>query len=156
MARNETSFKLGHRGKGGRPRGSFNRTTIEVREFARRLIEDPEYQASLRRRMIAGKAPQMEMLLFNHAYGKPVERHEVNAYARAAGPDDPELRSAEAGGQDHSGRSLKIVWRALRRRARERLRKIMGGLMDKLNEEGAKAKAAGELPSATTPAGMPA
>lgn len=156
MARNETSFKPGHKGMGGRPRGSVGKTTIEVREFARRLIEDPEYQASVRGRMIAGKAPQMEMLLFHHAYGKPVERHEVNAHVRAAGPDDPELRSAKTGGEDHSGRNLRIDGWQVTPEGAERLRKIMGGLMDKLNKEGAKAKAAGELPSTTTPAGMPA
>lgn len=156
MAKNERSFKPGHKGTGGRPKGSVGKTTIEVREFARRLIEDPEYQASLRRRMIAGKAPQMEMLFFNYAYGKPVERHEVNAYARAAGPDDPELRSAKTGGEDHNGRNLKIDGRQVTPEGAERLRKIMGGVIDKLNKEGAKAKAAGELPSTTTPAGMPA
>jgi len=44
MAKNRTSFKKDHKAMGGRPPGSLNRTTIEVRDFARRLIEDPKYQ----------------------------------------------------------------------------------------------------------------
>ena len=153
---------------GGRPPGSPNRTTLEVRELARHQIEDPEYQASLRRRMIAGKAPQMEMLLFHYAYGKPVERHEVTAYARAAGSDGSELRGSEAADEDHAGRNLKIHGgevppegrERLRRlvdgltpEGRERLRRIWGRLTENLNREAAKAKAAGELPSATPPPG---
>ena len=138
---------------GGRPPGSLNRTTLEVREFARHLIEDPEYQAGLRRRMIAGKAPQMEMLLFSYAYGKPVERHEVNAYARAAGPEGSERRGSEAAEEDHSGRNLKIHGVEITPEDRERIRRLMDRFRDRLKKEGAKAKAAGELPSATPPPG---
>lgn len=145
MARNSTTFKRGHKAMGGRPKGSLNRTTLEVREFARHQIEDPEYQASLRRRMIAGKAPQMEMLLFHYAYGKPVERHEVNAYARAAGPDGSGLRGSEAAEEDHSGRNLKIHGGEITPEDRERLRRLMDRLAKNLNSEGAKAKAAGEF-----------
>jgi len=139
---------------GGRPPGSLNSTTLEVREFARHLIEDPEYQASLRRRMIAGKAPQMEMLLFHYAYGKPVERHEVTASATAAGSDGSGLRGSEAA--DHSGRNLKIHGGEITPEDRERIRRLMGRLAKNLNREGTKAKAAGELPSAPTPPDMPA
>jgi hypothetical protein len=57
MARSSTSFKRGQKPMGGRPKGSLNRTTIEIREFARRLIEDPEYQAGLWQRVTEGKAP---------------------------------------------------------------------------------------------------
>jgi hypothetical protein len=140
MARNSTTFKPGHKAKGGRPPGSLSRRTIEVREFARRFIEDSEYQTSLRRRMIAGKAPQMEMLLFSYAYGKPVERHEVSAYAD----------------RDHSGRKLIIDGREVTQEGAERLRRLMAGIIDYSNKEGAKVRAAGELPNATTPPGMPA
>jgi hypothetical protein len=50
MAKNGTSFKAGPKARGGRPKGSRHRATIEIREFARRLIEDPAYQSGLRRR----------------------------------------------------------------------------------------------------------
>ncbi len=165
MGKRSTRFKRGHKPMGGRPKGSPNRTTLEGREFARRLIEDPEYQVSLRGRLIAGKAPQMEMLLFNHAYGKPVERHEVTADARGTGPDGAARRGPEAADEDHSGRNLKIYGGEITPEGRERLRRLMDGVRDKLNKEGAsippfwsssRAKAAGESPSATTPPDMPA
>ena len=74
MARNKTSFKPGHRGSGGRPKGARNRATLEIRALARSLVQDPTYLAALRRRLAAGKAGPMEVLLFNYAYGRPSER----------------------------------------------------------------------------------
>jgi hypothetical protein len=172
MARNVTTFKHGHGAMGGRPTGSLNRTTMEVRELARRLIEDPKYQASLRRRMIAGKAPHMETLLFAYAYGKPVERHEVTATARAAGADGAELRGSEAAEEDHSGTDLILYGGVVTQDGRERLRRLMAPFEEAaktpegrewmrrtlaplaaVDKERAKARAAGELPSATTPPG---
>lgn len=52
--------------------------TIEIRTLARYLLEHPRYQQSLRRRLLAGKAPQVEVLLFHYAYGRPVERTPQN------------------------------------------------------------------------------
>lgn len=49
----------------------MNRATREIREVSRRLLADTEYQASLRSRLIAGKAPHMETLLHHYAWGKP-------------------------------------------------------------------------------------
>jgi hypothetical protein len=74
MARNQTSFRAGHRGVGGRPKGAVNRTTREIRALARSLVEDPAYLAALRRRLVAGKAGPLEPLLFAYAYGRPTER----------------------------------------------------------------------------------
>ena len=54
-----------------RPKGSLNRATREIREASRLLLANPEYQASLRARLIAGKAPHMETLLHQYAWGKP-------------------------------------------------------------------------------------
>jgi hypothetical protein len=62
------------RGGPGRPKGLPNKTTREVAEAARNLVESPEYQRSLRKRLIEGKAPHMEPILFYYAYGKPVDR----------------------------------------------------------------------------------
>jgi hypothetical protein len=74
MARNKTSFKPGHRGSGGRPKGARNRATLEIRALARSLVEDPTYLAALRHRLAAGKAGSLEPLLFAYAYGRPTER----------------------------------------------------------------------------------
>ena len=60
----------------GRPKGAKNKTTIEVREAARLLVESPEYRASLESRLNKGSAPHMETLLWHYAFGKPKETHE--------------------------------------------------------------------------------
>jgi hypothetical protein len=84
MAENSTNFTNDRKGMGRRPKGSLNRTTVEARELAQRFIEDVDYQACLRKRLIAGKAPHIETLLFHYAYGKPAEHHEIRDYAKAA------------------------------------------------------------------------
>jgi hypothetical protein len=151
MARNETTFTDGHEGKGGRPKGSPNKATLEVRELARGLIEDPEYQTSLRQRLIAGKAPHMESLLWTHLYGKPVERHEVTASATAVGLEGSEGTGAEAAEPLRSGRNFRMMGGEITPEGAERLRTLMGRVIARMNKEGAEAKAAGELPSAPPP-----
>jgi hypothetical protein len=81
IGRSRTTFRKGHKGRGGRPKGALNRTTLEVRALARGLIEDPAYLAALRRRLLAGKAGQIEALLFGYAFGRPIERPAVPAEA---------------------------------------------------------------------------
>lgn len=61
----------GLRRGGGRPKGVPNKTTVESREFADRILSDPAYVVSLRRRVLAGKAPHMETLLAQYRWGKP-------------------------------------------------------------------------------------
>jgi hypothetical protein len=70
VARNTTGLK---RGGPGRPAGSQNQATKEIKEASRALVEDPKYVASLKVRLESGKAPHMETLLFHYAYGKPKE-----------------------------------------------------------------------------------
>lgn len=72
------------RGKAGpgRRKGVPNRITPEVRECARRLVEDADYCANLLVRLRGGTAGQMEVLLWQYAYGKP--------------RDSPPLDSSEA------------------------------------------------------------
>lgn len=71
------SFKPGQSGNpNGKRRGTPNRVTIEAREAAALIVDDPEYRASLAARVIAGQAPQMEALLWAYAKGRPVERVE--------------------------------------------------------------------------------
>jgi hypothetical protein len=63
--------------RAGRPKGVSNLVTREIKDVARRLLEDEAYQARLVTRLRAGKAPHVEVLLFHYAFGRPVERHEV-------------------------------------------------------------------------------
>jgi len=63
----------------GRPKGSQNKVTREIKAFARSLLEDPGYQAALKTRLKAGKAPHLEPLLYHYAYGKPKEQIEAKA-----------------------------------------------------------------------------
>src|SRR5688572_27239227 len=64
-------FKKGDPRVGRKP-GAVNKTTVEAKAIARSLIEDPEYQAGLKARMLAGElAPAMEALLWHYGFGKP-------------------------------------------------------------------------------------
>jgi hypothetical protein len=68
--------------RAGRPKGTPNKITIEAKELARELVENPAYRSRLKARLLKGKlAPAMETMLWHYAYGKPKETHEVT------GPD---------------------------------------------------------------------
>lgn len=54
----------------GRPPGP-NKATVEVREAAHRLINDPIYRANLLTRMQEGKAGPMEVYLWQVVGGRP-------------------------------------------------------------------------------------
>lgn len=49
------------------------RITTAVREIARGMLEDADYQAKLVARLKAGRAGLMEPLLWHYGYGKPRE-----------------------------------------------------------------------------------
>lgn len=68
----------------GRPKGALNKATREIRDVARRLVEDETYVASLQVRLPEGKAPHMETLLFHYAYGKPKETVDIPQLADMA------------------------------------------------------------------------
>lgn len=59
------------KGNPGRPKGAKRHATVEIRDASRALVEDPEYRVQLRVRLCEGRAPHMETLLFQYAYGKP-------------------------------------------------------------------------------------
>lgn len=64
----------------GRPKGTPNKATLEIKKFARSIVEDKEYRANLKKRMIAGKEhPAIATLIFHYAYGKPKEHVEIDA-----------------------------------------------------------------------------
>lgn len=69
------------KGKSGNPAGkkpgTLNKATKEIQEFAGDLIEDPDYVASLKRRLASGKAPHMETLMFHYKHGKPKDTVKV-------------------------------------------------------------------------------
>jgi len=49
----------------------MNKASGAGREVAALLLDDPEYQRSLRKRLIRGEAPRLELLLWGLRYGKP-------------------------------------------------------------------------------------
>ena len=51
---------------------------MEIKELAQSLLEDPIYQAKLKKRLRDGKAPQIEVLLYHYAYGKPSQTVEAS------------------------------------------------------------------------------
>jgi hypothetical protein len=52
--------------------------------MARRLLDDPAYWKSLKRRLIRGEAPRLEQLIWEYGYGRP--RAELDD---APGTDQP-------------------------------------------------------------------
>jgi hypothetical protein len=71
---------------GGRPKGAQNKATLEIKEFARNFIMSDRYRRTLERRILAGTAPQMEVLLHHYAFGKPTDK-----YVAPAPPARPEF-----------------------------------------------------------------
>jgi hypothetical protein len=50
---------------GGRTKGTLNRATAEAKEFCASVVDDPTYQATLRRRAVTGRlSPAVECMLW--------------------------------------------------------------------------------------------
>jgi hypothetical protein len=63
----------------GRAKGTPNKRTIMGREFAEKLVKDPEYLANVEARAKAGKLhPGVEAMLWYYAMGKPRETLELS------------------------------------------------------------------------------
>ena len=78
-------FERGHKKVGGRRAGTPNRFTGAAREFAQHLIADPRYQQSLVKRLRQGRAPRLELHLWELAFGRPrVESEEAPEGAGAS------------------------------------------------------------------------
>jgi hypothetical protein len=57
--------------RAGRPKGSLNKTSRDVRELAQTLVTDPDYLRSLKQRLVDGKLGELEKVLWQYAYGPP-------------------------------------------------------------------------------------
>ena len=99
--------------------------------MARGLVEDPAYVSALRRRLLAGKAGQMEVLLFRYAYGGPPDR--------LAGPVDVSGPASTSPGESGPAPGLELS-----KEAREKLLSLVEGLRARLNDDPS-------LPSAPDP-----
>ena len=81
MAINTSGLKRGS--SPGRPKGIPNKATKEVKELARKLVLDPEYQAKLKQRLLKGTLPPaVETQLWHYAFGKPKDTLDLNVEAR--------------------------------------------------------------------------
>lgn len=61
----------------GRPPGIPNKVTLEAKEAAAEIVDNPDYRAKLLERMKSGKvAPAVEAMLWAYAKGKPKEQVE--------------------------------------------------------------------------------
>lgn len=62
-----------------RPRGAVTKTFLEAQNFAKEIVDDPTYRASLKERALKGALPQsIENLLLYYRFGRPVEAIEVD------------------------------------------------------------------------------
>jgi hypothetical protein len=64
---------------GGRTLGTPNKATLQIKDLARSMLEDPLYRKKLKERLRIGKAQRIEELLHLYAYGKPTQNIEVSA-----------------------------------------------------------------------------
>ena len=71
-------FLPGHKEAKGRGKGTLNKTTAIVRDFARSILEDEAYRKNVKKRAIAGDLGALEVTLYHYAYGKPKETVDMN------------------------------------------------------------------------------
>ena len=69
-------FQSGHPKIGGRVTGTPNKTTVAAKQWAQELLDDPEWRASARARILAGKATHLESHILACLMPK-TDRHEV-------------------------------------------------------------------------------
>ena len=55
----------------GRPKGLPNKATQEIKEFAREFLTSNEYRSSLKKRILEGRALQLEIMLAHYGFGVP-------------------------------------------------------------------------------------
>jgi hypothetical protein len=62
----------------GRPKGATNHATRELKQELRLFFSGGEYRASVKKRIIAGSAPTIELYFLQLLYGKPKETVDLN------------------------------------------------------------------------------
>ena len=71
---------------GGRRPGSLNKVTVEAKEFCASIVDDPEYQKTLRRRALKGELPGHIRDLVERQFALVKEAHDrIRALERATG-----------------------------------------------------------------------
>ena len=76
MPRNISGLR---RGGPGRPKGLPNRATVEIKDWARSILEDPAVRGRTLALAQEGRlAPAVLIELLHYAYGKPKETTDVN------------------------------------------------------------------------------
>jgi hypothetical protein len=73
----------------GRPKGAKNKASAEIKDLARRLLNDKSYRERFATRLNEGELPPaVECMLYHYAYGKPAEQYELpeGADGVVAGP----------------------------------------------------------------------
>ena len=67
-------------GSPGRPAGTPNKASREVRAFCQRLLADPDYRANLERRWRKGSLPPaLEQMVWAYAIGRPPQSVDVTS-----------------------------------------------------------------------------
>ena len=80
-------FQKGHSKRGGRQKGTQNKSTCEAKEIFESIVHDEEYLANLKARMVSGKVhPGVEKMAWEYVHGKAPDKVEVS------GPDGKELK----------------------------------------------------------------
>lgn len=70
--------------RGGRKKGSLNKSTLMGKEICLKLVSDPAYLKALHKRLVEGKLPPgVEVMLWDRGYGKvkDVVQHEGSHFA---------------------------------------------------------------------------
>ncbi len=62
----------------GRKKGSKNKVPTEIKAFMREFMSSEQYQKNVKVRVLAGKAPAVELCGLHWTGGKPKETHEVS------------------------------------------------------------------------------
>jgi hypothetical protein len=73
----------------GRPKGALNKATRDIKDIARGLLSNEEYQRNLVKRLTRGTAGPVESLLYQYAFGKPKDTVELS------GPNGGPLQAIE-------------------------------------------------------------
>lgn len=76
-----TRFRKGESGNpAGRPKGSKNKASGDVRDFCQELLERPAYQAKFLKAWDTRRLPpRLEEMVWHYAHGKPTQSFEVDA-----------------------------------------------------------------------------